>query len=52
VNKVLVSAEMKKLLEREGAGAAPMSVAQLADLLPKEIASYRKMAQAAGMKPE
>jgi hypothetical protein len=43
---------MKQLLEREGAEAAPMSVAQLADLLPTEIANYRKMAQAAGMKPE
>jgi tripartite-type tricarboxylate transporter receptor subunit TctC len=52
VNKVLASAEMKQLLEREGAEAAPMSVAQLAEFLPKEIASYRKMAQAAGMKPE
>ncbi len=52
VNKVLVSTEMKQMLDREGAGAAPMSVAQLADLLPKEIALYRKMAQAAGMKPE
>ena len=52
VNKILVSADMKQLLEREGAEAAPMSVAQLADLLPKEIASYRKMAKAAGMKPE
>ena len=52
VNKVLVSAEMKQLLEREGAEAVPMSVAQLADFLPREIASYRKMAQAAGMKPE
>jgi tripartite-type tricarboxylate transporter receptor subunit TctC len=52
VNKVLASADMKQLLEREGAEAAPMSVAQLADLLATEIASYRKMAQAAGMKPE
>jgi len=52
VNKVLASPEMKQLLEREGAEAAIMSVAQLADFLPKEIASYRKMAQAAGMKPE
>ena len=52
VNKVLASVEMKQLLEREGAEAAIMSVAQLADFLPKEIASYRKMAQAAGMKPE
>jgi len=52
VNKVLVGAEMQQLLAREGAAAAPMTVAQLADLLPKEIALYRKMAQAAGMKPE
>jgi len=52
VNKVLVSPEMKSLLEREGAAAAPMSVAELADLLPKEIARYRKAAQAAGLKPE
>jgi tripartite-type tricarboxylate transporter receptor subunit TctC len=52
VNKVLARADMRQLLEREGAEAAPMSVAQLADLLPTEIASYRKMAQAAGMKPE
>jgi tripartite-type tricarboxylate transporter receptor subunit TctC len=52
VNKVLASAEMKQLLEREGAEAAIVSVAQLADFLPTEIASYRKMAKAAGMKPE
>lgn len=52
VNKVLASAEMKQLLAREGAGATPLSLEQLADLLPREIASYRKMAQAAGMKPE
>jgi len=52
VNKVLTSTEMKQLLDREGAAADPMSVAKLADLLPKEIALYRKMAQTAGMKPE
>ena len=52
VNKVLMSTEMKQLLDREGAAADPRSVAQIADLLPKEIALYRKMAQAAGMKPE
>ena len=52
VNKVLVGGEMKQMLEREGADAAPMSVAQLADLLPREIARYRKAAQAAGLKPE
>lgn len=52
VNKVLVSPEMKQLLEREGAMPTPLSVAQLADLLQREIAAYRKMAQAAGMRPE
>jgi hypothetical protein len=49
---VLAGAEMKGLLEREGAEGAPMSVAQLSDLLPKEIARYRKAAQEAGMKAE
>jgi tripartite-type tricarboxylate transporter receptor subunit TctC len=52
INKVLVGAEMKQLLEREGADAAPMTVAQLTDLLPKEIARYRKASQEAGLKPE
>jgi len=52
VNKVLVGSEMKQLLEREGAAAVPLSVAQLTDLLPREIAHYRKMAQTAGMTPE
>jgi tripartite-type tricarboxylate transporter receptor subunit TctC len=52
VNKVLTSPEMKQFLDREGAEAAPMTIAQLSDLLPKEIARYRKAAQAAGLKPE
>ncbi|HUP94496.1 MAG TPA: tripartite tricarboxylate transporter substrate binding protein [Burkholderiales bacterium] len=52
INKALVGAEMRTMFEREGAEGAPMSVAQLADLLPKEIARYRKAAQAAGLKPE
>jgi tripartite-type tricarboxylate transporter receptor subunit TctC len=52
VNKTLGSAEMKQLLDREGAGADPQSLAQLADLLPREVALYRKMAQLAGMKAE
>lgn len=49
VNKVLVSAEMRQLLDREGAMATPLSVAQLSDLLHREIAAFREMAQAAGM---
>jgi tripartite-type tricarboxylate transporter receptor subunit TctC len=52
VNKVLGSPEMKGFLEREGAEGVPMTVAQVADLLPKEIARYRKAAQSAGLKPE
>jgi tripartite-type tricarboxylate transporter receptor subunit TctC len=52
VNKVLVSPQMKEFLDREGAEAAVMTVAQLSDLLPKEIARYRKAAQAAGLEPQ
>jgi tripartite-type tricarboxylate transporter receptor subunit TctC len=52
VNKVLVSPQMKEFLDREGADAAVMTVAQLSDLLPKEIARYRKAAQAAGLQPQ
>lgn len=52
VNKVMMSAETKQSFDRQGATATPMSLAQLADLLPKEIAQYRKMAQVSGMKPE
>jgi tripartite-type tricarboxylate transporter receptor subunit TctC len=52
VNKYLASPEMKQLLEREGAEGAPMTLAQLADLLPNEVARYRKAAQAAGLQPQ
>lgn len=52
INKTLASTEMKQLLDREGAAADAQTLAQLADLLPREIALYRKMAQLAGMKPE
>ena len=52
VNKALAGTEMKQMFEREGADGAPMTVAQLADLLPKEIARYRKASQEAGLKPE
>jgi tripartite-type tricarboxylate transporter receptor subunit TctC len=52
VNKYLRGAEMKQLLENEGAEAAPMTLAELSDLLPKEVARYRKAAQAAGLQPQ
>jgi tripartite-type tricarboxylate transporter receptor subunit TctC len=52
VNKYLGGAEMKQLLANEGAEAAPMTLDQLSDLLPKEVSRYRKAAQAAGLQPQ
>jgi tripartite-type tricarboxylate transporter receptor subunit TctC len=52
VSKILAGAEMKKFLGNEGAEPWPLSMAQLSDLLPKEIERYRKIAQAAGIEPE
>ena len=52
VGKILTGAEMRKFLSNEAAEPWPLSVAQLSDLLPKEINRYRKIAQAAGIEPE
>jgi tripartite-type tricarboxylate transporter receptor subunit TctC len=52
VNKILISADMKKFLVNEGADAWSLTPAQLADLLPREIARYRKAAQLAGIPPQ
>jgi tripartite-type tricarboxylate transporter receptor subunit TctC len=52
VNKGLASPELKQFMAAEGAEGAPMTVAELADLLPREIARYRKAAQAAGLTPQ
>ncbi len=52
VNKVLAGADMKQFLEREGAEPAPLTAAQLADLLPREMERYRKAAQVAGIQPQ
>jgi tripartite-type tricarboxylate transporter receptor subunit TctC len=52
VNRLLTGADMKKFLASEAAEPWPLSLAQLSDLLPKEIERYRKIAQAAGMEPE
>ena len=52
VNKMLASADMKKFLDTQGTEPWPQSQAQLADLLPKEIARYRKMANVAGIAPQ
>jgi len=52
VKKMLASADMKKFLDTQGTEPWPQSQAQLADLLPKEIARYRKAAQVAGIAPQ
>ena len=49
VNKSLAGPEMKKFLDNESAEAWIASVAQLKDLLPKEIERYRKAAKEAGI---
>jgi tripartite-type tricarboxylate transporter receptor subunit TctC len=52
VNKILASPEMKKFLDNEGAEPWSLTPAQLTDLLPKEIARYKKAAQEAGIPPQ
>jgi tripartite-type tricarboxylate transporter receptor subunit TctC len=52
VNKMLATADMKKFLDTQGTEAWPQSPAQIADLLPKEIARYRKAMQVAGIQPQ
>ncbi len=52
VNKMLASADMKKFLDTQGTEPWPQSPAQLADLLPKEIARYKKAMQVAGIQPQ
>ena len=49
VNKSLAGPEMKKFLDNESAEAWVAGVAQLADLLPREIERYRKAAKEAGI---
>lgn len=52
VNRALASDDVKQFLANEGAEPAPMSVAQLANLLSDEIARYRKAAQEAGIEAQ
>ena len=52
VNKILATPEFRKFLEGEAAEPWPQSPAQIADLLPKEIARYKKAAQLAGIEPQ
>ncbi|MBX9903987.1 MAG: tripartite tricarboxylate transporter substrate binding protein [Burkholderiales bacterium] len=52
INKIVNSADMKKFLDTQGAEAWPLPLAQLSDLLPSEIARYKKAAQLAGIEPQ
>ncbi len=52
INKIVTSPEMKKFLDMQGAQPWPLTVAQLSDLLPKEIARYKKAMQIAGIQPQ
>jgi tripartite-type tricarboxylate transporter receptor subunit TctC len=52
IQKIVTSPDMKKFLDTQGAEAWQMPLAQLPDLLPKEIARYKKAAQLAGIEPQ
>lgn len=52
VNKLLATDEMKKFLDTQGVAPWPLTPAELTDLLPREIARYRKAAQVAGIEPQ
>jgi tripartite-type tricarboxylate transporter receptor subunit TctC len=52
INKALVSPELKKFLDNESAEAWIATPQQLADLLPKEIQRYRKIAMTANIPPQ
>ena len=52
VNKILASDGMKKFLANEGAEPWPLTPAQLDGLLVREIDSYKKAAQVAGIPPQ
>ena len=52
INKLLNGPELKKFLEQESAEPWIATTQQLADLLPREIERYRKVAKAAGIQPQ
>jgi tripartite-type tricarboxylate transporter receptor subunit TctC len=52
VNKILATADMKKLLASQGAEPWPLTPQQIDGLLVKEIERYKKAAQLAGIKPQ
>jgi tripartite-type tricarboxylate transporter receptor subunit TctC len=52
VNKLLATDDMKKFLDTQGVAPWPLTPAELKDLLPNEIARYRKTAEIAGIQPQ
>ena len=52
INKLLNGPELRKFLEQESAEPWIATTQQLADLLPREIERYRKVAKAAGIAPQ
>ncbi|MFN7087330.1 MAG: tripartite tricarboxylate transporter substrate binding protein [Burkholderiales bacterium] len=52
VNKILATEDMHKFLDTQGVEPWPQSPAQIADLLPREIARYRKAMEIAGIAPQ
>ena len=52
INKIVASGEMKKFLDIQGAEPWTLPPAQLAKLLPDEIARYKKAAKIAGIEPQ
>jgi tripartite-type tricarboxylate transporter receptor subunit TctC len=52
IQKIVTSPDMKKFLDTQGAEAWQLPLTQLPDLLPKEIARYKKAAQLAGIEPQ
>ncbi len=52
VNRLLETADMKKFLDTQGTEPWRQTPAQLADLLPGEIARYKKAMELAGIQPQ
>jgi tripartite-type tricarboxylate transporter receptor subunit TctC len=52
IQKIVTGADMKKFLDTQGAEPWVLPLAQLPDLLPREMARYRKMAQLGGIEPQ
>ena len=52
VNRIIETPEVKAMFQREGAEPAPMSAAAFAATIKREIEGWKRVAAAAGIKPE